>query len=45
MLSPEAADRKRQEIVKKTRDRQAFLEDGRQELQRMRERAQERPSP
>ena len=42
VLSPEAADRKRQEIVKKTRDRQAFLEDGQQELQRMRERAQER---
>jgi Skp family chaperone for outer membrane proteins len=42
VLSPEAADRKRQDIIKKTRDRQAFLEDGQQELQRMRERAQER---
>jgi Skp family chaperone for outer membrane proteins len=42
VLSPEAADRKRQDIVKKTRERQAFLEDGQQELQRMRERAQER---
>lgn len=42
VLSPEAADRKRQEIIKKTRDRQAFLEDGQQELARMRERAQER---
>jgi len=42
VLSPEAADRKRQDIVKKTRDRAAFLEDGQQELQRMRERAQER---
>lgn len=42
VLSPEAADRKRQEIIKKTRDRQAFLEDGQQELQRMRERAGER---
>jgi Skp family chaperone for outer membrane proteins len=42
VLSPEAADRKRQDIVKKTRDRQAFLEDGQQELQRLRERAQER---
>jgi Skp family chaperone for outer membrane proteins len=42
VLSAEAADRKRQDIVKKTRDRQAFLEDGQQELQRMRERAQER---
>ena len=42
LLSAEGADRKRQDIVKKTRDRQAFLEDGQQELQRMRERAQER---
>jgi Skp family chaperone for outer membrane proteins len=42
VLSAEAADRKRQDIVKKTRERQAFLEDGQQELQRMRERAQER---
>jgi Skp family chaperone for outer membrane proteins len=42
VLSPEAADRKRQEIVKKGRDRQAFLEDGQQELQRLRERAQEK---
>ena len=42
VLSPEAADRKRQDIIKKTRDRQAFLEDGQQELQRMRERAQEK---
>jgi Skp family chaperone for outer membrane proteins len=42
VLSPEAADRKRQEIVKKSRDRQAFLEDGQQELQRLRERAQEK---
>jgi Skp family chaperone for outer membrane proteins len=40
LLSPEAADRKRQEIVKKSRERQAFLEDGQQELGRMRERAQ-----
>ena len=40
ILSPEAADRKRQDIVKKTRERQAFLEDGQAELQRMRERAQ-----
>jgi hypothetical protein len=28
VLSPEAADRKRQDIVKKTRRAQAFLEDG-----------------
>lgn len=40
VLSAEAADRKRQEITRKTRDRQAFLEDGQAELQRMRERAQ-----
>jgi Skp family chaperone for outer membrane proteins len=40
VLSAEAADRKRQEITKKTRERQAFLEDGQAELQRMRERAQ-----
>jgi Skp family chaperone for outer membrane proteins len=40
LLSAEAADRKRQEIVKKSRERQAFLEDGQQELARMRERAQ-----
>jgi Skp family chaperone for outer membrane proteins len=41
VLSPEAADKKRQEIVKKTRERQAFLEDGQAELQRLRERAQQ----
>jgi Skp family chaperone for outer membrane proteins len=41
VLSPEALDKKRQEIVKKGRDRQAFLEDGQAELQRMRERAQQ----
>jgi len=41
VLSPEAADKKRQEIVKKQRDRQAFLEDGQAELQRLRERAQQ----
>jgi Skp family chaperone for outer membrane proteins len=40
VLSAEAADRKRQEITKKGRERQAFLEDGQAELQRMRERAQ-----
>jgi Skp family chaperone for outer membrane proteins len=40
LLSAEAADRKRQEIVKKSRERQAFLEDGQQDLARMRERAQ-----
>jgi Skp family chaperone for outer membrane proteins len=41
VLSPEAADKKRTEIVKKQRDRQAFLEDGQAELQKMRERAQQ----
>jgi len=40
VLSPEAAERKRQDIVKKTRDRQAYVEDGQQELQRMREQAE-----
>src|SRR5262245_23118478 len=41
VLSPEAADKKRQDIVRKQRERQAFLEDGQQDLQRMRERAQQ----
>lgn len=41
VLSPEAADKKRQEIVRKNRERQAFLEDGQAELQRLRERAQQ----
>jgi outer membrane protein len=41
VLSPEAVEKKRLEIVKKTRERQAFLEDGQGELQRMRERAQQ----
>jgi len=40
VLSPEAADKKRQEIVKRQRDRQAFLEDGQADLQRMKERAE-----
>ncbi len=40
VLSAEAADKKRQEITKKARERQAFLEDGQQELQRMKERAE-----
>jgi Skp family chaperone for outer membrane proteins len=40
VLSPEAADRKRQEITRKSRERQAFVEDSQAELQRMRERAQ-----
>jgi outer membrane protein len=41
VLSPEATDKKQQEIVRKTRERQAFVEDGQAELQRMRDRAQE----
>jgi Skp family chaperone for outer membrane proteins len=41
VLSPEAADKKRQEVVKKQRERQAYLEDGQAELQRLRERAQQ----
>jgi len=41
VLSPDAADKKRTEIVKKQRDRQAFLEDGQADLQKMRERAQQ----
>ncbi len=40
VLSPEAADKKRQDLTKKQRERQAFLEDGQADLQRMRERAQ-----
>ena len=40
VLSPEAADKKRQDIVKRQRDRQAFLEDGQADLQRMKERAE-----
>ncbi|MCM2255923.1 MAG: OmpH family outer membrane protein [Vicinamibacteria bacterium] len=41
VLSPEGAEKKQQEIVKKTRDRQAFVEDSQAELGRMRERAQQ----
>ncbi len=40
VLSAEAADKKRQEITRKARERQAYLEDGQQELQRMKERAE-----
>jgi outer membrane protein len=39
VLSPEATEKKTQEIKKKQRDRQAFLEDGQAELERMREKA------
>ena len=41
MLSPEALDKKRQDIVKRGRERQAFLEDGQAELQRMHRLARE----
>jgi outer membrane protein len=40
VLSPEARDRKEQEILKKSRERDAYVEDGQRELTRMRERAQ-----
>src|SRR5687767_10607683 len=40
VLSPEAADKKRQDLTRKARERQAYLEDGQQELQRMKERAE-----
>jgi Skp family chaperone for outer membrane proteins len=41
VLSPEALEKKRQDLVKRGRDRQAYLEDGQQDLQRMQERAQQ----
>ena len=41
VLSQEARDNKEREIVRKGRERQAFLEDGQAEIQRMRERAQQ----
>src|SRR5512143_1572327 len=41
VLSQEARDRKQQDIVRKGRERQAFLEDGQAEINRMRERAQQ----
>ncbi len=41
VLSLEARDNKQQEIVRKGRERQAFLEDGQAEITRMRERAQQ----
>lgn len=40
VLSPDALEKKRQELTKKARDRAAFVEDGQQEIQRQRERAQ-----
>jgi outer membrane protein len=41
VLSQEARDKKEREIVQKGRDRQAFLEDGQAEINRMRERGQQ----
>jgi outer membrane protein len=41
VLSQEARDKKQQDIVRKTRERQAYLEDGQAEINRMRERAQQ----
>lgn len=40
LLSDEAAEKKRQEIVRKNREREAFVEDGRADLERMRQKAQ-----
>ncbi len=42
VLSPEAAEKKKQDIVKKTRERQAFVEDGQADLNKMRESAQQK---
>jgi outer membrane protein len=41
VLSPEARDKKQADIVRRTRERQAYLEDGQGEINRMRERAQQ----
>lgn len=41
VMSPEALERKTGELKKKQRDRQAFLEDGQADIQRLRERAQQ----
>jgi outer membrane protein len=41
VLSQEAREKKQQEIVRKGRERQAYLEDGQAEINRMRERAQQ----
>jgi outer membrane protein len=40
VLSADALDRKRQDLTKKERDRQAYVEDGQGELARMQQRAQ-----
>jgi Skp family chaperone for outer membrane proteins len=41
VLSPEALEKKRQDLIKRGRERQAFLEDGQQEIERLTARAQE----
>ncbi len=41
VLSAEALDKKQREIRRKERDREAFVEDGQAELQRLQERAQQ----
>jgi Skp family chaperone for outer membrane proteins len=41
-LAPDAAEQRRQEIVKKSRDRQAFVEDSQAEIQRKRDAATQR---
>jgi Skp family chaperone for outer membrane proteins len=40
-LSEEAGEKRRQEIVRKTRERDAFVEDGRAELARLQQKAEE----
>lgn len=40
VLSPEALDKKKQDVIKKTRERDAFIEDGQQEIGRLQQRAQ-----
>jgi outer membrane protein len=42
VLSPEAVDKKKQEIVKKERERRAFGEDSQAEIERMKDRAQQK---
>lgn len=41
VMSPEAVEKKTAELKKKQRDRQAFVEDGQGEIQRLREKAQQ----
>jgi Skp family chaperone for outer membrane proteins len=40
LLSDEAIEKRRQEIVRKQREREAYIEDGQQDIQRMQQRAQ-----